>query len=30
VEKPFTQEQVIATLERLFSNVVRLRDRRGV
>ncbi|MGD9979826.1 MAG: PAS domain S-box protein [Hyphomonadaceae bacterium] len=28
VEKPFTQEQVVTTLERLFSNVVRLRRRR--
>jgi PAS domain S-box-containing protein len=30
VEKPFTQEQVVATLERLFSNVVTLRGRRGL
>ncbi|MGD9966004.1 MAG: PAS domain S-box protein [Hyphomonadaceae bacterium] len=28
VEKPFTQEQVVSALERLFSNVVRLRGRR--
>jgi PAS domain S-box-containing protein len=27
VEKPFTQEQVVAALERLFSNVVSLRNR---
>jgi two-component sensor histidine kinase len=28
VEKPFTQEQVVSALERLFSNVVALRNRR--
>jgi hypothetical protein len=28
IEKPFTQEQVIATLERLLSNVVPLRSTR--